>query len=122
MVGQSNKTAMARVRLTPSEDELFTRFALDNGTDKSKLQRKIIREIITTRPHLLAEEMQIFRDAVRNISGIARNLNQLTKLANSGRIPARLFEESYYMHLREEIGALREKLDSVIDSTENRWV
>ena len=121
MEGKRNKTAMARCRLTPDEDELFSNYASNQGTDKSKLQRKIIRELITKKPHLLSEEMQIFRDAVRNISGISRNLNQLAKLANSGRIPERLFEESYHKHLREEIDGLRQKLDDVIDSTENRW-
>ncbi|MBL4866748.1 MAG: hypothetical protein JKY67_10280 [Pseudomonadales bacterium] len=122
MATRKSKTKVLQVRITPQEEKKFREYAADMGIGMSKLQRKMVREVITNTPDLIVEEMVIFRDAVRNVAGISRNFNQLTRLANAGKFPKRLFEESYYLELRSEIKDLKEKLDSIIDATENRWI
>lgn len=118
---------MARVRLTQEEDEQFTQFAEQNGTTRSKLQRKIVRELITNFPDLNTEETKHFQDGIRQLSAIGRNLNQLSRSVNSAKkdghnLPSRVFESRLYSDIHDEIKELKIKLDGVMSATENRWI
>lgn len=78
-MSEKDKTVVVRV----SEAE---RIALENLSqtlygrpNKSRLLRRIFREYLGFGRDLIPAELELFRDSVRQLSGIARNLNQITQ-------------------------------------------
>jgi hypothetical protein len=108
-------------RLLPNEAELFEQYAKENGTDRSKILIKIVRELITEKPHLLPDELEEFKNATRQLMGIGRNFNQLVKVIRAGGAPPALYNETYYQAIIERIDDLKESLNSYIQNTKNRW-
>ena len=83
-----NKTSTLRVRVSDQElrqlEELsVAKFGYKN---KGRLLRKIVRDYIGMGPDLLAHEMQVFRQASSQLTGIARNLNQITARINDNPV------------------------------------
>ena len=108
-------------RLLPNEAQLFEQYAKENGTDRSKILIKVVRELITQKPHLLPEELEEFKHATRQLMGIGRNFNQLVKMVRAGGAPPALYNETYYQAIIERIDDLKETLNAYIESTKNRW-
>ena len=108
-------------RLLPHEAELFEQYAKENGTDRSKILIKVVRELITEKPHLLPEELEEFKNATRQLMGIGRNFNQLVKVVRAGGAPPALYNETYYHAIIERIEDLKASLNSYIEITKNRW-
>ena len=80
-----NKTKSMRVRLTDEEWQQAesASLALFSNKNKSQLIRKLLRDYVGMGPDLTAYELKEFREAVRQLTGIARNLNQITSRVNS---------------------------------------
>ena len=116
------KSCALKIRLTHEESQGFDKYCQQQGTTRSRLGRKIVREIIQTQPDLLVEEMKEFKQATRQLAGISRNLNQLTRAVNSGKIPDKLANKNYWVDLKNHVARLRSQFDAVMDATENRWV
>ena len=116
------KSDALRFRISKDEGESFNQYCEKNDIKKSRLLRKVVREIITNEPDLLPEEMEAFKDAVRQLAGISRNLNQITRKVNSGACPTQLSNQGYWDDLGDYVKAVRHSLDEIIDKTENRWV
>lgn len=117
----TTKTGLQTFRLLPNEVELFQRYAEENGTDRSKIMVKVVRELITEKPHLLPEELEEFKNATRQLMGIGRNFNQLVKVVRAGGAPPALYNETYYQAIIERIDDLKASLNSYIEATKNRW-
>lgn len=116
------KTVPLPTRLTAKENNLFKKYCEKNSTNRSRLNRKIIREIINKQPDLLPSEMVEFKNAVRQLAGISRNLNQITRKVNSGKCPSQLSDQKYWESIGDYVKDVRQRLDDIIDKTENRWV
>ena len=116
------KSYAFNIRLTQQESQGFEQYCQQQGITRSRLGRKIVRELVVKKPDLITEEMKEFKQAVRQLAGISRNLNQLTRAANSGKISNKLTSESYWADLKDHVRQVRNQLDTVIDATENRWV
>ena len=119
---KENKFPVALARLTQEETESLNNYTKKIGIKRSKLFRKIVREVINNEPDLLPEEMKEFKESVKQLAGMARNLNQLTRAVNSGKLPVQLSDESYFIALKDEVISLRNQLDYYIDATVNRSV
>jgi len=122
MTPDALKSEAVRVRINTLEKAHFKDYCKDNDVKEGRLIRKIIRELVNKQPDLVTAEMKIFKDAVKQLAGISRNLNQLTRAVNTGKIPARLTEESYWNDLLSYVKETRRAYDDIIDMTENRWV
>ena len=118
----ARKSYAFKIRLTYEESQGFEKYCHQQGTTRSRLGRKIVRELIHKQPDLLTDEMKEFKHVVRQLAGISRNLNQLTRAVNSGKISKKLSNESYWADLKDHVSKVRNQLDTVIDATETRWV
>jgi len=116
------KSEATRVRLAPSEKQKFKDYCSVNDVKEGRLLRKVVRELINKEPDLMTQEMEEFKAAVRQLAGISRNLNQITRKVNSGATPSQLSNQNYWDELGEHVKEVRQSLDSIIDKTENRWV
>ena len=85
----------------------------------SKLLVKLVREVIHEGPYLTQDEMYAFCLAVRQVTGIARNLNQITKKLNANANPA-AFNAHYLAQLQESVQDLHTALVAVIEKTKSR--
>ena len=117
---KENKFPVALTRLTEEETKLLDDYASKNGVKRSQVLRKIVRQLITKKPELLPEEMKEFKESVRQLAGMARNLNQIARVANSGTLPIELQTSDYFVHLRKEVSSLRKDIDNYINATVNR--
>jgi len=113
---------VALVRLTLEESEKLSNYVNKIGVKRSKLFKKVVREIINNEPDLIVEEMKEFKNAVRQLSGISANLNQITRAINSGKVPKNSIKQSYYSDLNDNVNELKNKLNLYIDATINRWI
>ena len=116
------KSYAFNIRLTQQESQEFEQYCQQQGITRSRLGRKIVRELVAKKPDLITEEMKEFKQAVRQLAGISRNLNQLTRAANSGKISNKLTNETYWADLKDHVRQVRNQLDTGIDATETRWV
>lgn len=122
MITQSQKDRpVALVRLTQDEVNKLDEFGEKIGMKRSKIFRKIVREIINNEPDLTPKEMAEFKNAVKQLAGMSRNLNQITRAVNAGKLPKRVSDEAFYKELTDEVRHLRGKLDMYIDASTNRW-
>src|ERR1035438_7681767 len=76
----------AHVRLHEIEDRALQQFVDHLGTTRSKLLKKIIRELIGLGPDLLDQEWKAFEDLVYQLAAVGRNLNQLLKAIHTGKV------------------------------------
>jgi hypothetical protein len=74
----TRKTESLRVRITPEENEAFKALALNMEESRSRIVRKMVREAITGNIDLLTDEQSLLKIAIRQLIGIANNLNQIT--------------------------------------------
>ena len=118
----ARKSYAFNIRLTQQESQDFEKYCHQQGTTRSRLGRKIVRELIHKQPDLLTDEMKEFKRVVRQLAGISSNLNQLTRAVNSGKIAKKLSNESYWADLKDHVTKVRNQLDTVIDATETRWI
>ena len=110
------------MRLTQEEDKIIDDYVQMNGTTRSKLLRKIIREFINEKPDLLDHELEEFKNATRQVMAIGRNLNQITRAVNAGKVPKSLHNECYYQALLERLDSLEATLKDYVNLTKHRSV
>ena len=79
------KTKLLHVRLTDEECLLVEKASIQliGKPNKSRFIRKLVRDYIGMGPDLTEREIKEFREAVRQLTGISRNLNQITSRINS---------------------------------------
>ena len=117
------KTKSMRVRLTDEEwrhaesasEKLF------GNKNKSQLIRKLLRDYIGMGPDLTTQDIKEFREAVRQLTGIARNLNQLVSRINSDEKQLSNLSESYMGSLKSHVDQVNDTLKHYIKRTINRF-
>jgi len=117
--GQSR---MVNVRMTEAEALAMSRLAKQLQTNRSKLLRKVMRELIGEGPDLLPHEMKSFDEAVYQMASLGRNLNQVLKLLHSGQVKVRSQEQTLMEGIRDQVEYLKKQTLIVIDRTRERWV
>lgn len=116
-----SESESTRVRLTGDEGILFREYASEQNTTRSRILRKVIRELVTAQPDLLPEEITAFRDATRQLAGAATNLNQLAHAVNAGRISGPLVQGKTFETLQREVHALQQSLQRYVNVSKTRW-
>ena len=109
------------VRVTTEEKQQIKALSarLFGKANISKLLLKLLRESLGDGPYLTQDEMYAFCIAVRQITGIARNLNQITKKLNASANPA-AFNAHYLTQLQQYVQDLHIALVAVIEKTKTR--
>ena len=77
---------MAGVRLREEEWEGLKQLAENLGETPSRVIRRLIREALTGSPDYFEEGLLDLRRMHRELASIGRNLNQMTKAVNRGRV------------------------------------
>lgn len=118
-----NKTHTIHVRLTPEEKEQGENLSetLLGKPNLSRLIRKLLREAIGA-PDLLPKEREEFSLAIRQLTGIARNLNQITAAIHSDKNQIKRFSDFNIEALLGHVTAVRDSLKQVILSSQKRLV
>lgn len=118
-----NKTKSMRVRLTDAEwqNAENASIALFGNTNKSQLLRKLLRDYVGMGPDLSAQELQEFREAVKQLTGIARNLNQITARINSSDANINHLTDNTLKRVQEKVNGVNEQLKSYISNTLSRY-
>ena len=117
------KTKSMRVRLTDEEwqhAELASQ-ALFGNQNKSKLIRKLLRDYIGMGPDLTSLEMKEFREAVRQLTGISRNLNQITSRINSDEKQLSNLSEHYLDNIKNYVNSVNDTLKHYMKRTVDRY-
>lgn len=117
-----NKTSTVRVRVTEEEKKLLEErsIAITGRNNKSKLLRKIIRELAYLTPDLLEEDIKEFRVAVKNLTGISRNLNQITAKINAGIYKDDTLSSHKIDVLKDHVDEVNKTLKLYVKNTINR--
>ena len=89
------------VRLTAEEDQMVTNQAQELGVSPSAYLRQAGLKKLPRRRGNGVLDPEVQRDVWKQVSGMARNLNQLTKHVHSGAL-----KEGELEGLRGEVGAL----------------
>ncbi len=117
----TNKTRVLHVRVTENENEAFKYFAEGLGETRARILRKMIRESINGVPDLLHDERSLLMVAIRQLVGIANNLNQITAAMHSGK-NYRSVDEHYITEIKKHIFDVKTALEDPIKKTKTRWV
>jgi len=113
---------MVNVRMNEAEALAMSQLAKQLQTNRSRLLRKVIRELIGEGPDLLDNEMKVFLDAVYQLASLGRNLNQLLKLVHSGQVMVSSQEQTLMESIRDQVEYLKKQTLIVIDRTRERWI
>ncbi len=116
-----NKTQALQIRLTADENAAFKKLAEDIGVTRARLARKLFREAINNEIDLLIDEELLLKAAIRQLTGMANNLNQITKAVHAGLISNPLDETELLKVIRDTIAA-RDDVITIIRKTKKRWV
>ena len=117
------KTKSMRVRLTDEEWQYAESAsqALFGNQNKSKLIRKLLRDYIGMGPDLTSLEIKEFREAVRQLTGISRNLNQITSRINSDEKQLSNLSEHYLDNIKNHVNSVNDTLKYYMKRTIDRY-
>ena len=117
----NSKTEMFHVRLTNLESNAFKKLSENIGETRGRFLRKLIREVINNDIDLLTDEQSLLKVAIRQLVGIANNLNQIAAAMHSGK-SHRTIDEYYLNELKNHIIDVRKAFESHVKKTKTRWV
>ena len=117
------KTKPLIIRITEEETFLVEEASirLFGRLNKSRLIRKLLRDYIGMGPDLIDEEMQAFREVVKQLTGIARNLNQITARINHNEWEIEHLSIDYLERLKLYVNNVNEQLKQYISRTITRY-
>ena len=117
------KTKPLIIRITEEETFLVEEVSirLFGRLNKSRLIRKLLRDYIGMGPDLIDEEMQAFREVVKQLTGIARNLNQITARINHNEREIEHLSIDYLERLKLYVNNVNEQLKQYISHTITRY-
>jgi hypothetical protein len=116
------QSCMVNVRMTDAEALAMSQLAKQLKTNRSRLLRKVIRELIEEGPDLLPNEMKVFEEAVFQLAALGRNFNQLLRLVHSGQVMLSSQEQALMESIRDQVAYLKKQTLIVIDRTRECWV
>ena len=110
-------------RITEEENQelifLARSFGLEN---RSRILRKMIREAMGQGPDLLRDDLNAFREAVRQLAALGRNINQIAHAINSGKAIFSSLDSQQLGYIGPQVESVRKEISSVVIRTWNRWV
>jgi hypothetical protein len=117
----ANRTRVLHVKLTEGEYIDYSKFIDLKGETLSRFTRKLIREAINGEIDLLTDEQLLLKVGMRQLVGIANNLNQITKAMNTGIVP-KVLDEKYLQKIQDCSLEVRKEFRDAILKTKQRWL
>jgi metal-responsive CopG/Arc/MetJ family transcriptional regulator len=116
------KTEAVRVRLSLDEKLQLDALSISliGKKNRSRLVRKLIRDALNLDLDLLDAERLAFQQAIIQLSGVARNLNQITKLYHQGKAGEKRFSDFLLESLIDKVDALNTELKQYVKNTRFR--
>jgi hypothetical protein len=112
----------AHVRLHEAENRAFQNVVERLQTTRSKLLRKIIRELIGQGPDLLDHEWQALENLIYQLGALGRNLNQYVKAIHTRQAKASPLDLALIEQVRDEVKRVDIWVIAIIARSKQRWV
>jgi hypothetical protein len=112
-----------RIRLNEDEDKALADLALILGEwTRSGVVRKMIREAIGQGPDLSKDNLESFREGVRQLGAVGRNINQIAHAIHAGKAGDCPWDSGLLNAIAQQVLALGNKLADIVMRCRNRWV
>lgn len=111
------KCSRVEIRISEHDKRLASEisFNMFGQQNISKLFIKLLHSASYKKPIILEEQLVDFRLAVRQLSGIARNLNQvIRKLHTDDNLPQDFLNDRYLNSLKEYVVSVNNELKTLI--------
>ncbi len=80
-----------------------------------------MRDYIGLGPDLIDKELKEFREAVKQLTGIARNLNQITARINKDNALKTPLTDEYLKRIKEQVIEVNNRLKSYVNNTISQY-
>ena len=117
-----NVERWANVRLMEEEHRALDAIQNRLQTTRSRLLRKVIRELIGMGPDLLTQEWMVFEKLAYQLAAVGRNLNQLVRAVNSGKAAMTPEDRTLVEGVRDQVDLIKKEIIATIDRSCHRWV
>lgn len=116
------KTKPLLVRVTDEEHTQLEEASLRlfGRPNKSRLLRKLLRAYLGMGLDLNDEELALYRETVRQLTGIARNLNQITVRMHQQTTPDNPLTTDYIARLTAQVLAVNDAVKSHVSRSIHR--
>jgi hypothetical protein len=112
----------ANVRLSEKEHRALDVVQKRLQTTRSRLLRKMIRELIGMGPDLLTQEWEVLERLIYQLAALGRNLNQYLKAIHTGQAMATPPDLALIQEVRDQVNRVDEEVVTIIARSWNRWV
>jgi len=110
------------IRLSPEENAALTKSATSYGVKRSRIVRRLLRELIRQRPDYFDQEQNDLRGLNQQLSAIGRNLNQIARKLNSNEVISKNELDHDLTQMKGELKAVRSYLGKEIEAATRRTV
>ena len=117
-----NVSRWANVRLNENEHRALEIIQQKLQTTRSRLLRKVIRELIGMGPDLLPQEWMAFEKLAYQLAAVGRNLNQFVRAVNSGKAAMTSEDRTLVEGVQDQVDLIKKEIISAIDRSCHRWV
>ena len=112
-----------RIRLNVDEEKILLELAAAlRETSRSCVVRRMIRESGGQGPDLLGEGLHTFREGIRQQAAMGRNLNQIARALNGGRVPDIPINSQLLPAVSAQVAGLKTELIEIVLRSRHRWV
>jgi len=112
-----------RIRLNQDEDKALVKLSIILGErTRSGVVRKMIREAIGQGPDLIKDNLEIFREGVRQLAAVGRNINQIARAISSGKAATCQWDSGLLMAISKQVMALANEVATLVARCRHRWV
>lgn len=110
------------VRLSPEENTALAKSAAEYGVKRSRIVRRLVRELIRKRPDYFDQEKNELRALSQQLSAMGRNLNQIARKLNFDEGFSGSELEHDLTRTRAELKAVRAYLGKEVEAATRRTV
>jgi hypothetical protein len=119
------KTAMHKIlciRLGDQADQALLHLMKTLGTKtRSRVVRKMIMEAAGLGPDLLNDNLDSFREGVRQLAALGNNINQIARAINSGQAPGCPWDSELMNAVIRRLRDHQKVVADIATRSKNRW-
>lgn len=116
------KTEALHARVSESEKKAFEELAKSVGMKPSTLLRRMIREASGAGPMFLQDDLSKLVTASNQVSAVGRNINQIARGINSGKVKDGLEVQEDLAILGAAIVAIKSQLKNLVAGSKSRRI
>lgn len=118
----ADRTVPVSVHVTRAERDALKAALEARGLRVSTALAKVARELIGAGPVLLDDDMAEVIEAVRQVQGIAINLNQIARAVNSAKGNHITIDTGFLRNVRDQVTTTLDALRDIEERQRTRWV